>query len=335
MLSSLRPVRLFFLQLYFLNRPSSSHCATHQIRVILISCVVITSLFYPALAIYSSSQPLSLSLFDAFAARNVASGFHVYNDVSNLWFGHDHLKLHEDAVSRVKCSAGRTLRVEQLLIQSPSMDDAGAANHRLLRFVLSLEKRLNSDLSAGDHPCLKRTDGQCFVISPLLFWDHNEDSLLADKDVLNTLNNLKNVTVDGITITPQMVLAGRTSREHRVAASTFDSAAFLVMTYFFPESDCLSTSEHASWKQSVQSTVSHHDAQITFHPQGPALIALEVCITNHCALRFYQSYCSLIQVVHEARMGPAWLRLSTWPIFVFSSTSHGPFAEWMRSTRVW
>jgi hypothetical protein len=267
-------------------------------------------LFYPALAIYSSSKPLSLSLFDAFAARNVASSFHVYNDVSNLWSDHDHLKLHEDAVSRVKCSAGRTLRVEQLFIQSPSMDDAGAANHRLLRFALSLEKRLNSDLSAGDHPCLKRTDGRCFVISPLLFWDHDEDSLLADTDVLNTLNNLKNVTVDGITITPQMVLAGRTSREHRVATSTFDSAAFLVMTYFFPESDCLSTSEHASWKQSVQSAVSH-DAQITFHPQGPALIALEVCITNHCALRFYKSYCSLIQVVHEARMDLAWLRLLT------------------------
>ena len=33
-----------------------SHCATHQIRVILISCVVITSLFYPALDVYTSSK---------------------------------------------------------------------------------------------------------------------------------------------------------------------------------------------------------------------------------------------------------------------------------------
>lgn len=276
MFSPLWPVRLSS----FLCHPAdllSSHCATHQIRVILISCVVITSLFYPALAIYSSYQPLSLSLFDAFAARNVASAFHTYSDVSNLWSGHDHLKLHEDAVSRVKCSAGRTLRVEQLFVQSPIMDSAGAVNQGLLRFALSLEKRLNSDLSAGDHPCLKRIDGQCFVVSPLLFWHHEQDALLADEDVLNTLTSLKNVTVDGITITPQMVLAGRSSREHRVATSTFDFAAALVMTYFFPESDCLSASEHASWKQSVQNAVSH-DAEITFHPQGPTLIALEVCI---------------------------------------------------------
>ncbi|KAF8626254.1 hypothetical protein AX15_004932 [Amanita polypyramis BW_CC] len=246
------------------------HCATHQIRVILISCVVITSLFYPALAIYSS-QPLSLSFSDAFAARNLTSNFHAYDDLVNLWSGHDHIKLHEDAVSRVKCGAGRALRVEQLLIRNSIMDDAGAVNQRLLLFVLSLEERLSSSLSAGDYPCLKRADGRCFVISPLLFWDHDKDTLLADVNVLNTLSSARNVTVDDITITPQMVLAGRTSREHR---STFDFAAFLVLTYFFPESDCLGMSEHAAWRQSVHNVVSH-DADIISQPQGPTLIALE------------------------------------------------------------
>lgn len=41
----------------------NSHCATHQIRVILISCVVITSLFYPALDVYTSSKYSSPATF--------------------------------------------------------------------------------------------------------------------------------------------------------------------------------------------------------------------------------------------------------------------------------
>ena len=43
------------------------HCATHQILVILISCVVITSLFYPGLDVYTSSKYSSPAIlgFDA------------------------------------------------------------------------------------------------------------------------------------------------------------------------------------------------------------------------------------------------------------------------------
>ena len=43
------------------------HCATHQILVILISCVVITSLFYPCLDVYTSSKYSSPAIlgFDA------------------------------------------------------------------------------------------------------------------------------------------------------------------------------------------------------------------------------------------------------------------------------
>ncbi|KAF8638836.1 hypothetical protein AX17_001894 [Amanita inopinata Kibby_2008] len=250
------------------------HCATHQIRVILISCIVITSLFYPALAIYSSSQPRWLSLVDAFAAQRTTSGFHAPSDLVNLWSGHDALRLHEDSVSRVKCGAGRALRVEQLLIQDPSLEDANALDKRLLAFTLDLDARLSAIFSVGDNPCLKRDDGHCFVISPSLFWNHDQDALLADANILETLNSFHNVTMDGITITSRMVLAGRTSSEHRVGGCNFDFARFLALTYFFPESDCLSVSEHAFWKHSVQDLLSQ-DADVEFHLQEPALIALE------------------------------------------------------------
>ncbi|KIL68543.1 hypothetical protein M378DRAFT_158350 [Amanita muscaria Koide BX008] len=249
------------------------HCATHQIRVILISCVVITSLFYPALALYSSSQPLSLSLIDVFVARNSASDFHAYNDLGDLWSGYDALKVHQDAVSRVKCGAARALRVERLLIRNHVMDDTSAVNRHLILFTLALEKRLNDSLLAGHHPCLKREDGQCFVISPTLFWK-DRDAILADANVVKTLNTSHNVMIDGITITPKMVLAGRASSGHRVGTSSFDFAAFLALTYFFPESDCLSTLEHSSWKQTVQDALAN-EADVRFQPQEPSLIALE------------------------------------------------------------
>ena len=249
---------------------SSRHCATHQIRVILISCLFITSLFYPALAIYSSEQHLSLSLLDAFVTRNSASGFRAHSGPVDIWSGYDALKVHRDAASRVKCGAARALRVERLLVQNPVVGDAEAINQSLL-FMLALEEQLNNNLSAGDHPCLKKDDGRCFVVSPSLFWNNDKDAIVSDSDVLKTLGASNNVTIDGITITPSMVLAGRESSEHLTASSTFTFAA---LTYFFPESDCLSTLQHSLWKQAVQTALSH-DADVTFPLQEPSLIALE------------------------------------------------------------
>lgn len=58
----------------------NSHCATHQVRVILISCVVITSLFYPALDVYTSSKYsypatfLALTYFFPAVAQNAEVG---------------------------------------------------------------------------------------------------------------------------------------------------------------------------------------------------------------------------------------------------------------------
>ncbi|PFH52473.1 hypothetical protein AMATHDRAFT_2196 [Amanita thiersii Skay4041] len=250
------------------------HCATHQIRVILISCVIITSLFYPALSIYSTSLPGFLSLVGAFSAPNSASGFQDYSDLVNLWSGHDTLKLHEDAVSRVKCGAGRALRVEQLLIQNSRYEDTGALNRHLLLATLDLEDRLNQALTTGDNSCLKREDGRCFVISPLLFWKHNHDALRDDADVLKTFYGSHNVSIDEVSITPQMVLAGRAFSEDRANGHKQESATFLALTYFFPDSDCLSAAEHGSWKQTVHSVLSE-DTDVDFQVHEPALIALE------------------------------------------------------------
>lgn len=236
--------------------------------------MVITSLFYPALAIYTSSQPRSLSLIDTFISPSI-SGFDAQKDLVDLWSSHNALRVHEDAVSRAKCGAGRALRVERLLIRGSSAEEDEALSRQTLLLTLDLENRLEKLISGGDIPCLKRPDGRCFVLSPLLFWDHDREALLSDTNILSSIGAPKNVSLNGVLITPQMVLAHRGSNEPQVAGSKFDFAAFLAITYFFPESDCLSNSEHLSWLHSVHKALAQ-DPEPGLQIPEPTLLALEV-----------------------------------------------------------
>ncbi|KAH9484081.1 Sterol regulatory element-binding protein cleavage-activating protein [Psilocybe cubensis] len=248
------------------------HCATHQIRVILISCVVITSLFYPALDLYTSSRNSSQSLL-----YNWGCALHPApeQDLANLWQSQDTLRVHEDPVARAKCRANNAIRVEHILIQSPLVEDDGALNHNILLSTLDLEQRLEDIISSGDSPCLKKPDGKCLVISPLAFWNYDKSTLLSDSNVFDTLTHSKNVSVSGIPITPQMVLAGRGSYEPHVGGNKLDYATFLALSYFFPNSPCWdSGAEHALWVHTIQNTVSQ-DAEVVARGPEATLIALD------------------------------------------------------------
>jgi hypothetical protein len=256
-----------------------SHCATHQIRVILISCIVITSLFYPALALYSSSQAQSLSdstsrILDTFLAPNTVPGFYAYaqHDLRNLWEGHSALRIRDDAVSRPLCGLERTVRVERVLIQSPLIDDMGALNHQILTSTLQFERRMSKLVASHGVPCLHGPDGNCFVLSPLAFWDYDEEALASDPNILDTLSLAKNISIAGITITPHMVLAGRGANEH--IAVNFDFARFLALTYFFPETDCLGSADHTAFLHILESAT--QGEELVIQAQEPTLIALEV-----------------------------------------------------------
>jgi hypothetical protein len=262
-----------FTKLLPTNCRAGRHCATHQIRIILVSSVVITSLFYPALAIYSSSQPKSLSILDNFTSRHTNIFFEAQKDLVNLWSSHDTIKLHEDSVSRAKCGVGTALRVERVLIQSNHADDDGAVSHQTLLSTLDFESRLERLVSSRDTPCLKGLNGRCFILSPLLFWNYDKEKLASDTNIMDTLNSSPNVSVGSIPVTPQMVLAGRGSDEPHVAG--FDFARFLALTYFFPGSDCLGDSEHASFLQSVHQVLEQNTKPVV-QVQEPTLIALEV-----------------------------------------------------------
>ena len=264
---------------------SSSHCATHQIRLILVSAVVITSLFYPALAIYSSSQPQFLARISSRILESVGgeglSNHHSYRDLHNPWSGYDSLHIREDSVARARCGTEGILRVERLLIHSALPEDAGALNNRILLSTLQLERRIGHAASTADMGCLRRDDGSCFVLSPVAFWNYDEGILLSDKDMLGTLQQTPNISIQGIPITPQMVLAGRELDDD----SNLDFAMFLVLTYVFHETSCLRSDGHSAWVKAVRQAAGGA-GDLVVVTEEPTLLALEVIILSEIQSQF-------------------------------------------------
>lgn len=258
------------------------HCATHQIRVILISCVVITSLFYPALDVYTSSRTSSQSIIDAWLSPTSAP-LTAEHDLVDLWSGQDGLHIHKDPVTRAKCNNGQALRVERLLIQSPLVEDDGALNHKILLSTYNLERRIQQLASVGESPCLRITGGQCLVISPLAFWDYDQNALGSDANIFDTLSYSRNISISGIPVTPHMVLAGRGSygsyEPHVGGGNKFDYATYLVLTFFFPRNACWGpASEHSRWVNTIRNAVGDR-GEVDTQMAEAILIALEV--PNH------------------------------------------------------
>ena len=264
---------------------SSSHCATHQIRLILVSAVVITSLFYPALAIYSSSQPQFLARISSRILESVAgeglSSYHSYHDLHDPWSGYDTLHIREDSVARARCGTEGILRVERLLIHSALPEDTGALNNQILLSTLELEHQIGRTLLAADMGCLRRSDGLCFVLSPVAFWNYDEDMLLSDEDMLDTLQRTSNISIQGIPITPQMVLAGREVDDN----SDLDFAMFLVLTHVFHETSCLGSDGHSAWVEAVRQAAGR-TGDLVVMTKEPTLLALEVPILSEIRIPF-------------------------------------------------
>ncbi|KAF9234035.1 sterol-sensing domain of SREBP cleavage-activation-domain-containing protein [Melanogaster broomeanus] len=253
------------------------HCATHQIRLILVSAVVITSLSYPALALYSSTPSYSRlvstsNVLDySFLADYVAFGSDALRDLQNFWQGQDDLQIRHDDVTRARCGFDRTLRVERILIRSNTADVAGALTTQTLLLALQLEHRILELIRSQDIRCLQGSSNDCFILSPLAFWNHDEATLRSDPNISNTLKTYHGVSMGGIPITPQMVLAGRTLDRN---ITNVDAAKFLVLTFVFPESDCSSSAGHDTWLHTL-TNLTQESVDIFCETMEPTLIALE------------------------------------------------------------
>jgi hypothetical protein len=257
-----------------------SHCATHQIRVILISSVVITSLLYPALALYAPSRPLS-SLSSSFSSLFPTEGHTPHlRDLHEVWHSHEALHLRYDATAKARCGLERTVRIERLLIANNRRHENGALNKATLGLALDLQIEIASRLASSTDtlPCVQTSSGQCLFISPLSFWENDSARLAVDEDIIGTLNRNQNVTESGFPVSLSMVVADRAGIDNE---DYVDIATFLVLTYFFLDEDCHSQGGHNAWTQLV-SSVMHGKGQVDPIVAQPKLLAIQVsCRANH------------------------------------------------------
>ncbi|KAF9821625.1 hypothetical protein IEO21_00471 [Rhodonia placenta] len=254
------------------------HCATHQIRLILVSSVVITSLLFPAIAVYSSPETrffagFTLRVLDSFSTSDDLSRYFDHHDLRNLWEGHSTLRIREDSVARAQCGVQGILRSERVLVGSISPDyGLEAVEPGTLASALKLEKRLSGLITSRGLPCVKTSAGSCFSLSPSVFWDHSEESILADDNVLETVNSARNVSSAGISINPEILLAGRELRDP--TGPHIDGAMFLALTYFFRDRDCLDNTGHFQWLRVLEAAAGHA-GDLVVQAQAPKLVALE------------------------------------------------------------
>lgn len=281
-LSSVRNVSLFISStpsISFTRIYLPSHCATHQIRVILISAVVITSLLFPAIALYSSSHThffaIKLRVLDSFITPDEFSSYFAQDDLRQVWEGHDSLRVREDSVARARCGADAIFRAERVLVHRISQEeDYSPVNERTLLSTLQLQHRISEVLSSRNIRCLTTRERNCFVLSPLAFWNYDGGAVLSDQNLADTLSHSRNVSLFGITITPEMVLARREDTSSS-ARSPVDSATFLALTYFFPDTDCSNNAGHFAWLHALEEATESVGDLIT-QAQVPRLVALEV-----------------------------------------------------------
>jgi hypothetical protein len=250
---------------------------------------VITSLFYPALAIYFSHQPLShfsTRILDSLFLPSANDAFH-HNDLHDFWQGYDALKIRTDAAARARCGTEHTVRVERLFIPSTIPDPFGALNLQTLLPTLNLQTNLESRLTP-ELPCVRLLDDtspatppshKCLVVSPTAHWSDDANIIATDPHLYTSLNKAqRNVSRGGIPLTAEMALAGRLTTDHAGYGSIIESSKFLSVSFFFREDDCHANAGHDTWMKLVESSVPD-GVEVVRSSDQPKLLALEAC---HC-----------------------------------------------------
>ncbi len=161
-----------------------------------------------------------------------------------------------------------------MLVHSSASTDSSPLTRQLLRATLRIERKISDAIAARRVPCLRWPDGQCLVVSPSMFWHHEERALATDANVRHTLRPSNNISFAGVPIQSQMVVAWRDNNEY--SSVDAGSTVFLALTYFFPEKDCFGKTGHSVWRQILED-VSKDGADLIIETQQPKLIALEVC----------------------------------------------------------
>lgn len=177
-----------------------------------------------------------------------------------------------------RCGKEGILRVERIIVHDgfqSDIDEPGASStlsRRLLQSTLQIERRLSELLASRGARCVSSPSGGCLVLSPLAFWDYDQDALAEDMDLFKTLASAQNVSAHGIPLTSDMVLAGREDGHFEPNIPLYP-----VLTYYFPEADCVANGGHYTWLTVIEDAASTSHAEVIVISKTPRLVALEVC----------------------------------------------------------
>lgn len=165
--------------------------------------------------------------------------------------------------------------MERLLLANNRRDENGVLNKDTLRLALDLENDISTrlDSSTDTLSCVRSENGQCLFTSPLSYWEHDYKTLAEDKKLIDTINRLNMTSHAVFPVTLPMVLADRAGLEDE---EKVDFATFLVLTYYFRETDCNSQAGHSAWLQLVESAMKGK-GQVKTLPGQPTLHAIQVC----------------------------------------------------------
>lgn len=192
------------------------------------------------------------------------------------------VQLQEDSATQARCGAERTVRLERLLIPSVQADDVhGVLNPETFSAVANLQDRLQSTMTSPAYreilDCIKDpkqlAQGTCLVFGPLDYLQDPKTQVDTSRNVVQAINSAGDIVKAGVPLNKELTLARRGLVDER---NWIYEADFLVLTYFFPETDCHANTRHAAWLQAVQEAVSGIGSAAQL-PKQPKLLALQVC----------------------------------------------------------
>lgn len=167
----------------------------------------------------------------------------------------------EDSAVRARCGSDRTLRIERILVSPPEWTPSGAVTSPTFHFASDLNDLINLALRQDDRSlsCVRGDEENCFIVSPLSFFP--KEIPLYPHQILESLNNITNITISGVPADLSMVLASRTG-----SYPPIEHVSFLALTYFFIEKDCLNQEGHRKWLNLLEQTALRHFEAVSLTP---------------------------------------------------------------------
>lgn len=223
--------------------------ATRPITVLLLCSVFLCALTYPVLSLYAWAAPSSAS--GLFSFLRTAPTLHLVGDDGSIarardlklpWQNLDSLILNGEEACWQRIPKFREVTVQQILLGFPSdgrvASEHGVLDRKPLHGVYNLQKRLHEVLTTPQNrtslacvqlPLSSSDDGSspsCFTLSPLAYWEHDENEMLSDNSLIATVNQAS-LSKSAFPLRHDDLFVGRS-----YAGATLRKADYAVLTIF-------------------------------------------------------------------------------------------------------